>query len=557
MSTHDFDAIVIGSGVSGGWAAKELTEQGLKTLVLERGRTVRHQQDYPTEGKPAFEMPYRGQWPPEVDPDDYQFPGPDNYHFFNNNRLNPYIQDEDKPFSWVRADVVGGRSLVWGRQTYRWSDLDFEANLRDGHGIDWPVRYRDIAPWYSHVEKIAGVSGEKLGLSQLPDGEFLPPMDLNIAERHFKQAVSEQFDGRVVTIGRTMNLTEGKPGQGRGPCMYRSQCHRGCSFGAYFSSQSTTLPAAQATGNMTLRPDAVVESLEYDAGKQRVTGVRVIDARTRERTVYRARIVFLNASAVASTQILMNSKSASMPNGLGNEHDVLGRYLMDHTWGSGATGILPGFEEFVEYGRRPTAMYIPRFRNVEGREEDVAFTRGYNFQSWGGGRAQPVDSSGFGADLKHRMRKPGPWTLPLYAFCEVLPYRDNRMTLDENRADRFGIPQVRFDVTWRENEKAMLADANDQAVRMLRAAGCTEIQRRDEPGAPGTGIHEMGTARMGDDPRESVVNRWNQLHVAPNLFVTDGAAMTSASCVNPSVTYMAFTARAAHHAVELLKSNQL
>ena len=557
MSAYDFDAIVIGSGISGGWAAKELTEKGLKTLLLDRGPMVRHRLDYHNEGRAPFERPYRGEWPPELNADDYSIPWHDAYPFANNDRLNPYIDNEEKPFEWIRSDMFGGRSIIWGRQCYRWSDLDFEANKKDGHGIDWPVRYNDIAPWYSHVEQFVGVSGERLGLPQLPDGEFLPPMDLNIAEKHFKKAVAERFDGRAVTIGRTANLTEAKPEQGRAPCMYRSQCQRGCSFGAPFSTQSSTLPAARATGNLTVRADAVVESLEYDGENSRVTGVRVIDARTRERTVIRSRIVFLCASCIASTQILLNSRSDAAPNGLGNNHDVLGRYLMDHTFGTGATGVIPGYTEYVEYGRRPTGMYVPRFRNVDGQDADADFVRGYNYQTWSPYRKEPEDFSGFGADLKARMRIPGPWVLSLYAFCEVLPRRENRMMLDDSRPDRFGIPQVRFDIEWRENEANMLADSVKQAVVMLEAAGCTDIEPRTEAGPPGRCIHEMGTARMGADPRESVVNRWNQLHDAPNLFVTDGAAMTSTSCVNPSITYMAFTARAANHAVELMQSDQI
>lgn len=556
MTNQDFDAIVIGSGITGGWAAKELTENGLKTLLLDRGRMVRHRTDYTSEGKPAFELPYRGSWPPDVDADDY-FGGPTWYQFTNNDRLNPYIKDEEKPFNWFRADIFGGRSIVWGRQSYRWSDIDFEANAKDGHGIDWPVRYSDIAPWYSHVENFIGVSGEKLGLRQLPDSEFLPPMGLSIAEQHFKAVVAEKFDGRVVTIGRLANLTKAKPEEGRGLCMYRDQCVNGCSFGAYFSTQSSTLPAATATGNLTVAADTVVVSLDHDATTNRISGVRVVNAKTGERSVLRAKIVFLCASAVASTQILMNSKSDAAPNGLGNNNDILGRYLMDHVFGTGATGVLPKFSEYVEYGRRPTGMYVPRFRNLDGKEDDVEFTRGYNYQSWGAGRRQPADSSGFGAELKQKLRVPGPWTLTLHAFVESLPRKENRMVLDEKKPDRFGVPQVKFDVAWRDNELKMVDDAVDQAVKMLTAAGCTDIEEWTTPAAPGTGIHEMGTARMGNDPRESVVNRWNQLHDAPNLFLTDGAAMTSASCVNPSLSYMAFTARAANHAVELLKTNQL
>ncbi len=557
MSAYDFDAIVIGSGISGGWAAKELTEKGLETLLLDRGRMVRHRLDYRLEGTAPFQRPYRGEWPPELNAEDYSIPFYEMYPFVNNDRLNPYINDEDRPFEWIRADMFGGRSIIWGRQCYRWSDLDFEANRKDGHGIDWPIRYADIAPWYSHVEKFVGVSGEKLGLPQLPDGEFLPPMDLNVAEQHFKDAMAEHYAERAVTIGRTANLTAPMPEQGRGPCMYRAQCHRGCSFGAPFSTQSSTLPAAEATGKLSSRADAVVESLEYDSESSRVTGVRVIDAKTKERTVYRARIVFLCASAVASTQILLNSRSDAAPNGLGNNHDVLGRYLMDHTFGTGATGVVPGYTEYVEYGRRPTGMYVPRFRNVDGQDEDADFVRGYNYQTWGPYRREPEDYSGFGADLKRRLRVPGAWTLTLRAFCEVLPRKENRMMLDDNKPDRFGIPQVKFDIAWRDNEHKMLADSVSQAIAMLEAAGCTDVEGLDEPAPPGRCIHEMGTARMGEDPRESVVNRWNQLHDAPNLFVTDGAAMASASCVNPSITYMALTARAANRAVELIQADTI
>lgn len=562
MATHNIDAIVIGSGITGGWAAKELSEKGLKTLLLERGPMVEHRRDYVTEGRGSHDLPYRGQWPPEAQHEKrftHTSPvvGPANYHFFNDDRKNPYVNNEETPFNWVRSDIFGGRSVVWGRQCYRWSDIDFEANKKDGHGIDWPIRYRDIEPWYSYVEKFAGISGERLGLRQLPDGEFLPPVELSIAEKHFKRAVAEHFDGRVVTVGRTANLTEAKPEQGRGKCMNRAQCDRGCSFGAYFSTQSSTLPAAIATGNLTVKTEVLVESLEHDAESGRIIGVRTIDVNTRERSVYRSRIVFLCASAVASTQVLLHSKSAAAPNGLGNNHDILGRYVMDHTFGTGATGVLPGYTEFVEYGRRPTGMYVPRFRNLDGQESGTNFVRGYNFQSWGEGRMPPADHGGFGAELKAKLRVPGPWRLPLHAFCEILPRKENRMMLDERQTDRFGIPQMKFDVVFRDNELNMLADATDQAVKMLEAAGCTQIEKRATPYPPGSGIHEMGGARMGDDPRESVLNSWNQLHDAPNLFVTDGAAMTSASCVNPSITYMALTARAADHAVELLKENQL
>ena len=558
----EFDVIVIGSGITGGWAAKELAEKGLKTLLLDRGREVRHGYDYITENKPNFELPYRGQWPPD-EKDKARFNhdsvvvNPGNYHFFNDDRLNPYIYKKNQPFNWVRADIFGGRSVVWGRQCYRWSDLDFEANKKDGHGIDWPIRYKDIAPWYSYVEKFVGVSGEKLGLPQLPDGEFLPPMDLNIAENHFKKVVSKKFNGRVVTIGRTANLTKSLPEQNRSKCMYRAKCDRGCSYGAYFSTLSSTLPAAIATGNLTTQSETLVESLVYDDENKNITGVNTIDIKSRKKTTIKSRIVFLCASAVASNQILMNSKSKAMPYGLGNNFDILGRYLMDHTFGTGATGILPDFNEYVEFGRRPTGMYIPRFRNLNNEVGQSKFVRGYNFQSWGEGRTPPINTDGFGVELKKNLRKPGPWRLPLHAFCEILPKKENRILLDEKKVDRFGIPQVKFEFQWSQNEIDMLKDASEQAELMLKSAGCVDIQRRDMQSAPGTGIHEMGGARMGDNPKNSVVNRFGQMHDASNLFISDGSIMTSASCVNPSITYMALTARAANHAVDLIKLNKI
>ena len=558
----DFDAIVIGSGISGGWAAKELTEKGLKTLLLDRGRPVQHQQDYPTENKGAFDLPYRGQWPPnEKNKDRFTHnavvTSPTNYHFFNDDRKNPYINNIDKPFNWIRSDIFGGRSILWGRQCYRWSDIDFSANKKDGYGIDWPIRYKDIAPWYSYVEKFVGVSGEKLNLMQLPDGEFLPAMPLNIAEKHFKKSVAQHFNGRVVTIGRTANLTTALSNQKRSRCMYRSQCDRGCSFGAYFSTQSSTLPAAEKTGNLTIKTNTLVDSLIYDSSGKRITAINVIDTKTKQRYKLSARVIFLCASSIASNQILLNSKSHSMPQGLGNNYDNLGRYLMDHTFGTGATGVLPYFKEFIEYGRRPTAMYVPRFRNIKNQDKNINFSRGYNFQSWGDGRLPPENISGYGAQLKKNLRIPGSWQLPLHAFCEVLPRSKNRMLLDSNKVDRFGIPQVKFEFEWSKNELDMIKDATDQAVKMLKSAGCSHIKTRNTPSAPGTGIHEMGGARMGNDPRESIVNRQNQMHVAENVFITDGSIMTSASCVNPSITYMALTARAVDYAIDQLQANKI
>ena len=554
-----FDAIVVGSGATGGWAAKELCENGLKTLVLDRGRMVEHARDYPNEGRGTHQLPFRNLWPPGQQADYSRSPTttPDNFHFYASDDEHPYVFDEDKPFVWVRPGAVGGKSLVWGRHCYRWSRQDFEANRADGHGIDWPIRYDDLEPWYGYVERIVGISGESLGLEQLPDSEFQPPMPLNIVEQRFRDVLAHEFDNRMLTIGRVANLTLDMPEQGRVRCQFRDQCHRGCSYGAYFSTQAVTLPMARATGNLTLKGDSVVESLEYDAAQQRVTGVRVIDAQTRERSVYRAGIVFLCASCIASNQILLNSRSEAMPNGIGNTHDVLGRYIMDHLYGVRAFGTLRGrFEQYVEYGRRPTGFYIPRFRNLPGREPMRDFIRGYGYQG-AARRLPPEMGSGFGADLKQRLRVPGPWQITVSGFAEVLPRRENRMRLSETVVDRFGIPQMQFDVAWQENEANMAADIAVQGVAMLQAMGATDIQSQDILGPPGRCIHEMGGVRMGEDPTQSLVNRWNQLHVAPNVFVTDGSAMSSGSCVNPTLTLMAMTVRAARHAVDLARSGAI
>ena len=558
-NNYDFDAIVIGSGPTGGWAAKELTEKGLKTLILDRGQMVEHAIDHPYEGTPSFEMPYRGKWPPGLQ-DKYfqQWPAsPHNYAYWNDDSRFPYIDDPERPFKWARSGIFGGKSIVWGRQSYRWSDLDFKANERDGHGIPWPVDYADIAPWYSYVERFMGVAGEARGLKQLPDSEFIGQVPLNVVEEQFKQKVEAQL-GRAVTVGRTMNLMEDRPEQGRARCQFRAQCGNGCSFGAAPSVQATTLPAARNTGNLTERPNATVAELVYDAASQRVTGVRVIDTVTKQKTMYRSRIVFLCASCLGTTHILLNSLSEAMPRGLGNTHDIVGRHVMDHMFGVGATGTMPEYTDLMEYGRRPSSMYIPRFRNIEAEpDEDADFIRGYNFQTWSGGRSGPQDYSGFGAKLKEQLRTPGAWRIPLHGFGEVLPYHDNRAFLDKSRVDDLGLPLMRFDVTWRENERKMAKEISAEAVRMLKVAGCVDIEVRPEMAIPGTGIHEMGTARMGNDPALSVVNRWNQMHSAENVFITDGSFMTSAGTVNPTMTYMAFTARAAGHAAELVQSGQI
>ncbi|HLU05619.1 MAG TPA: GMC family oxidoreductase [Woeseiaceae bacterium] len=559
--TTDFDAIVIGSGISGGWAAKELTEKGLKTLVLERGREIEHIRDYQGEHQPSWRYEFRNYGDRKVYERDYPIQSSfgwfeeQNRQFWNNDRLNPYVVDEKKPFHWVRGDILGGRSVLWGRQCYRWSDLDFEANSRDGHGIDWPIRYKDIAPWYSYVEKFAGISGQAEGLPQLPDGEFLKPMPMNSVEQHVKAAIEKNFPGRMMTIGRVAVLTE--PHNGRGACHYCGPCSRGCSVSAYFCSLTSTLPAAKATGRLTIRADSVVERLDTDPKTGRIASVSVVDAKTRERLQFSSKVVFLCASTVGSTQILLNSRNEQHPNGLANGSGALGRYLMDHTFATGVRGIVPGFLDRNTIGARPNGIYIPRFRNLEGQDEDAAFIRGYGFQ----GGASRLDWNrnvpGFGKALKDELSRPGPWMMNLGGFGEILPYADNRMLLDEKKVDRFGIPQVRFEVEYKDNEKKMIEDIMERGKEMLSAAGATDIQAHPGPMIMGRGVHEMGTARMGNDPSESILNGWNQAHEVPNLFVTDGACMTSASCVNPSITYMAITARAANHAVELLSSGTL
>jgi len=563
LSSTQFDAIVVGSGITGGWAAKELTERGLKVLLLERGKPVEHGGGYVTEHVPPWNLPNRNLANRPLYERDYFIQrnarafNSTTLHFWNNDRQNPYVQAPDKPYHWLRADVVGGRSLLWGRHCYRWSDLDFDANKRDGHGVDWPIRYTDIAPWYDYVEKFIGVSGQAEGLPHLPDGKFMPPMSLNVAERAFKAGVERKFPERCVTIGRVANLTA--PLGDRAPCHYCGPCQRGCSAGAYFSSQSSTLPAAQATGRLTLRPDSVVESLELDAKQKRVSAVRVIDAKTRVRQRYTAKLIFLCASAFASVQILLNSRSSAHPTGLANSSGTLGRYVMDHVHGHGAQGVMRGLEGKYYFGNRPNGVYIPRFRNLSHAAPAGNFLRGYGFQGGAAPQEWPLmwnQIAGFGADYKRALRQPGAWRMLMLAFGECLPYADNRVVLSDRR-DRFDIPQLRFELTYRENEQRMGEDIVRESVAMLEAAGAQNIVPFKAPFTPGTSIHEFGGARMGRDPREAVLNGHNQAHDAPNLFVTDGACMSSASCVNPSLTYMALTARAAAYAVDQLKAGAI
>jgi choline dehydrogenase-like flavoprotein len=552
-----YDAIVVGSGISGGWAAKELAEKGLKTLVLERGRFVEHGKDYISEHMPDYELPYRGwgdrklyekEYP--IQRECYAF-GEATRHFFVNDSRNVYKFDEDKPFWWIRGYHLGGRSLMWARQTYRWSDLDFEANARDGYGVDWPIRYADIAPWYDYVEEFAGISGQAEGYPQIPDGKFLPPMELNCVERAVRERLEQKFTDRRMTIGRCAVLT--RDHNGRYACHYCGPCHRGCSTGSYFSSLSATLPAAVKTGNLTIRPFSIAHSVMYDETLDRATGVRVVDAETKEVLEFKSKLVFLCASCLGSTHILLNSKTPRFPDGLANSSGALGHYLMDHVMRSGAYGFMPGFEGETYSGNRPNGTYIPRFVNVTDEHPD--FLRGYAFQGgafrlgWDRGTMTP----GLGADLKRSLRDPGPWMMTVSGFGECLPRYENHVDLDPDEVDEWGIPVLRVHCEWGENEWALKRDAAITGAEMLDAAGCVEVGTFERDSPPGLTIHEMGTVRMGKDPKTSVLNGWNQAHDVPNLFVTDGASMASTACQNPSITYMALTARACDYAVGELK----
>ena len=558
---NTYDAIVVGTGISGGWAAKELTEKGLKTLVLERGRDVKHLVDYPTMTKEPWQLPHANNLPAE-ELKFYPVQSRTNWvnqankHWWVKDTENPYT--EIKPFDWIRGYHTGGRSIMWGKQTYRLSDLDFEANAKEGIGVDWPIRYKDMAPWYDYVESYIGVSGRAEGLPQLPDGKFLPPMDLNCVEELLRGKLAEKF-GRTVTIGRVAHLTAALPHDpSRGICQSRNMCDRGCPYGAYFSSNSSTLPAAEKTGNMTLRPHSIVHSIIYDEKKGKAIGVKVLDAETKEEMEFFSKIIFLNASTLGSTHILLNSTSGRFPNGLGNGSDQLGRNLMDHQYRAGADAKVEGFEDQYYIGRRPNGIYIPRFRNI-GKDKRPDFIRGFGYQG-GAGReewSRGVKEMSFGEDLKNKLTSPGGWTIGITGFGECLPYQENRVTLNNDKKDIYGLPTLNIDADWKANEIAMRKDMIESAAEMLEAAGFKEITTFDNPDNMGLGIHEMGTARMGNDPKTSVLNKWNQVHEAPNVFVTDGAAMTSSGCQNPSLTYMALTARAADHAVGELKKGNL
>lgn len=558
---NTFDAIVVGTGISGGWAAKELTQKGLKTLVLERGRDVKHQVDYPTMTKDPWQLPLGGQLS-EEEIKLYPIQSRTNWvnqankHWWVNDLENPYT--EVKPFDWIRGYHAGGRSLMWGKQTYRLADLDFEANKKEGIGVDWPIRYKDLASWYDYVESYIGVSGNAEGIPHLPDGKFLPPMELNCVEEVFRDKLAEKM-GRKLTIGRVAHLTAALPHDpSRGICQSRNLCDRGCPYGAYFSSNASTLPAAAKTGNMTMRPHSIVHSIIYDEQKGKAVGVRVIDAETKEELEFFARIIFLNASTLGSTFILLNSISKRFPNGLGNGSGQLGRNLMDHQYRVGAEASVEGFEDKYYIGRRPNGIYIPRFRNI-GNDKRTDYVRGFGYQGSASreGWSRGVSELAFGEELKNSLTTPGPWRIGITGFGECLPYYENQVSINTDKKDKFGLPTLNIDAEWKENEKVMRKDMMASAAEMLEAAGFKDISTYDAPNNIGLGIHEMGTARMGHDPKTSVLNKWNQVHEAKNIFVTDGACMTSSACQNPSLTYMALTARAADYAVSEMKKGNL
>jgi choline dehydrogenase-like flavoprotein len=559
---NTFDAIVIGSGISGGWAAKELCEKGLKTLVLERGRNVEHKKDYPTMVSNPWDMPHRNQIPladrvenPVVNRC-YAYKE-DTEHFFVKDSEHPYLQE--KPFDWVRGYQVGGKSLIWARQTQRWSKYDFEGPGRDGFAVDWPIRYDDIAPWYSYVERFVGVSGNYDGVETLPDGEFLPAWEMNCVEKEIRDRILASYQDRHVMIGRCAHLTQPQEHHlkmGRGQCMARNQCYRGCPFGAYFSSNAATLPAAAATGNLTIRPDSVVHSIIYDDKEEKVTGVRVVDRETKSVSEYFAKVIFLNASALNSNLILLNSTSNRFPNGLGNDSGILGKYIAFHNYRGNISASFEGWEDKYYFGRRPTAVMMPNFRNVKKQEMD--FLRGYmTFYTagrggWGGRRDLP-----FGADFKEQNSVPGPWHVFMMMQGETIPKESNFVSLSPTEKDAWGIPLLQVNVDYDDNDEKILKDFFEQGSEMLSKAGCKDIRTSDSKQAPGLDIHEMGGVRMGRDPESSLLNGWNQMHACKNVFVTDGACMTSTGTQNPSITYMALTARAADYAVKQLKAGNI
>jgi choline dehydrogenase-like flavoprotein len=555
-----YDAIVIGSGISGGWAAKELTEKGLKTIMLERGRNIEHIKDYVNATKESWEFPHRGAKPTQQMLEDYPVLKRD--YPLNETVLDFWVKDkecpytEEKRFDWFRGYHVGGRSLMWGRQSYRFNKWDFEANAKEGIAVDWPIRYDDIAPWYSYAERFAGIQGTKDGLEVLPDGDFMPGMELNCVEKEVKKRLLDHYKGtRHIIIGRSANITQ--PHHNRTNCQYRNRCWRGCPFGAYFSTQSATLPAAMATGNLTLRPFSIVTKILYDKDTKKATGVEILDAETNQTYEYKAKIVFVCASSFNSTWVLMNSATDVWEGGLGSSSGELGHNVMDHHFRCGANGKVEGFSDKYVYGRRPTGVYVPRFRNIYDDKRD--YLRGFGYQGGASrGRGVEIAEATIGADLKDALGVPSEnWNMGIMAFGEMLPYHENKISLDKTAKDKWGLPVLKMDVEIKENEKKMRVDMMNDAKEMLEAAGVKDVNTYDAGYAPGMGIHEMGTARMGRDPKTSVLNGNNQVWDAKNVFVTDGACMTSASCVNPSLTYMALTARAVDFAVKELKKGNL
>jgi choline dehydrogenase-like flavoprotein len=559
MADNTYDAIVIGSGISGGWAAKELTEKGMKTIMLERGQNIEHVKDYVNALKGPWQFPHRGGRTQEMIKDypvlrrDYPL-NEMNLDWWTNEKDCPYT--EVKRFDWFRGYHVGGRSLLWGRQTYRWSDFDFEANAKDGIAIDWPIRYKDIEPWYTYVEKFAGISGSKENLPQLPDSHFMPPMEMNCVEKDVSARLKQHYDNkRSMIIGRTANITE--PIQNRVNCQYRNKCWLGCPFGAYFSTQSSTLPAAMATGKLTVRPWSIVTKILYDKDTKKATGVEILDAETNKTYQYFAKIIFLNASTFNSAWILMNSATDIWPDGLGSSSGELGHNIMDHHLGVGASGSVEGYDDKYYFGRRANGIYIPRFRNLFGDKRDYIRGFGYQGSASRGAWNQDIPEISIGGDYKDALAEPGPWQMGIGGFGEILPYHENKITLDKTKKDKWGLNILAFDAEWKENERKMRIDMKNDAIEMLEAAGVKNVQGHDGDGTMGRGIHEMGTARMGLDPKTSVLNKWNQVWDAQNVFVTDGSFMASSNCVNPSLTYMAMTARAVDHAVSELKKQNI
>lgn len=563
IKEQTYDAIVIGSGVTGGWASKELTEKGLRVLMLEKGKQLEHVTGYEYATKDPWQTKYNGRLTmaqKESHPKlsrDYPYNEMTESYWMND---SDSLYKEVKRFDWYRPNIVGGKSIMWGRQTYRLSDIDFEANAKEGIAVDWPIRYKDIAPWYSYVEKFVGISGEALNLPQLPDSEFLPPMEMYCVEKEVRQRLEKNFPGRHMTIGRVANLSKAAQAQlnvGRAPCQYRNKCSLGCPYGAYFSTQSCTLPPAAKTGRLTLRPDSVVTNIIYDEKAEKATGVRVVDAVTLQEREYFAKIIFVCGSSLGTTAILLNSTSSRFPNGLGNDSGQLGHNLMDHHFRIGASGEWEGDLDKYYVGRRANGIYVPRYRNIGTDKRD--YVRGFGYQGGGSrqGWQRNIAEMSFGADYKDELTKPGPWTMGLGGFGETLPYYENQMYLDKNEKDKWGMPLVVFDAELKENEKKMRIDMMNDAKEMLESSGVKNVRAYDRGSYLGMAIHEMGTARMGRDPKTSVLNSQNQLHAVKNVFVTDGACMTSASCVNPSLTYMALTARAANFAVQEMKRKSL